>query len=79
MRALASEQVLLSYAQAHLHVQGWSKFAKLAYAAMFMDCSEAFTWGATAILAGVLPNGAASAAAFSVTNQFYRCKSLKKA
>ena len=44
-RALASELVLLPHAQAHLHVQGWSKFAKLAYAAMFMDCSEAFTWG----------------------------------
>ena len=54
-------------------VQGWGKFATLAYSAMIMDCTESLTWGSTAIIAGLLPNGPASTAAYSITIQSYRC------
>ena len=55
-----------------LCLQGWGRFAKLAYAAGLMDCTESLTWGGTAILAGLLPNGPASTAAYSITIQSYR-------
>ena len=56
---------------AHVSVQGWGKFARLAYAGMVMDCSENLTWGGTNIIAGLLPNGPASTASYSVFIQTY--------